>query len=91
MATIIKAMTQYTVYLTQMIQDHVNGNELTDMFNFFRASDAKRFIKKHMDIYKSSSITKVWANGEWENLGEIKLNGNNRHFVTNARMTMENY
>lgn len=84
-------MTQYTVYLKEQIQDPEYGNETTNVFHFYRVSSAKKFIKKHMDIYKSSSITKIWANGDFENLGEIKISGSNKHFIANAGMTKRNY
>lgn len=31
------------------------------------------------------SKVKVWANGEWENCGEIKLRGSNRCHIVGAR------
>ena len=83
-------MRQYTVYLKEKIQAPEIENEPTDVFNFYRVSSAKRFIRQHMAIYKSSCITRIWANGQWENLGEIQL-GNNKHFIANARMKKDNY
>lgn len=84
-------MTQYTVFLKEQIQDPEYGRELTDVFHFYRVSDAKRFIKKHMTLYNGSSITKIWSNGDWENLGEIKLSASNKHCVANTRMKKSNY
>uniref|UniRef100_UPI00402A2C05 hypothetical protein n=1 Tax=Prevotella sp. TaxID=59823 RepID=UPI00402A2C05 len=84
-------MTQYTVFLKEQIQDPEYGKELTDVFRFYRVSDAKKFIKKHMLLYNGSSITKIWANGDWENLGEIKLSVSNKHCVANTRMKKANY
>lgn len=84
-------MTQYSVYLTEKINDPDYGEETTNMFDFYKLSSAKKFIKKHIDIYKSSCITKIWSNGDWENLGEIKLTGNNKHFVANTKATKAGY
>ena len=84
-------MTTYTVYLSKPILDLEYGDTESNIFEFCRVATAKKFIKKHMDIYKSSCITKVWSNGDWENLGEIKLNASNKHFIANARMKKANY
>lgn len=83
-------MTQYTVYLTKEIPEP-GTNELTRIFDFYKVSDAKKFIREHMDIYGSSCATKIYSNGGWEDLGPINLSGNNRHFLANTRMTKENY
>lgn len=82
-------MKQFTVYLTKKIQD--STKQLADTFTFYSVSTAKRFIKQHIDIYKTSSITKIWSNGDWENLGEIQLTGSNKHFIANAGMSKANY
>lgn len=34
---------------------------------------------------------KTWVNGDWENLGPIKLTGNNKTFVANTRQKVANY
>lgn len=34
---------------------------------------------------------KTWVNGDWENLGPIKLAGNNKTFVANTRQRVANY
>ena len=52
---------------------------------------AKKLIKENMDKYIDSIITKTWANGDWENLGPIKLSGNNKTFVANTRQKVANY
>ena len=65
--------------------------EMRDTFTFYRLASAKRFIKQNLDNYKGSSITKTWANGDWENLGEIKLTGNNTHFIANTRQKKAGY
>lgn len=100
-------MKQYTVYFTEPVTYRYRGdkfnNELkkwehdvlcekTDTtFTFFSLSTAKKMIKENPDKYKSSSITKIWANGDWENLGEIKLSGSNKTFVANTRQKKANY
>lgn len=62
-----------------------------DSFVFSSLKNAKSFIKKHIDKYKGSNIVKIWANGDWENLGEIKLNGNNKHFIANTKQKKFSY
>lgn len=42
--------------------------------------------------YKFVSLDSItWANGDWENLGPIKLAGNNKTFVANTRQKVANY
>ena len=43
------------------------------------------------DKYKGSCITKVWANGDFENLGEINLKGSNKTFVANTKQKTASY
>lgn len=62
-----------------------------DYFTFYSLTPAKRLIKANLDKYKGSSITKVYANGDWVNCGEIKISGSNKHFIANTRMTKVNY
>lgn len=62
-----------------------------DSFEFHDLRSAKAFIKKHLPLYKGSSITKIWANGDSENLGPIKLSGSNKHFVANTRQKKPGY
>lgn len=52
---------------------------------------AKKLIKENLDKYICSSITQTWGNGEWENLGQIKIKGNNKTFVANTRQTKASY
>lgn len=61
------------------------------MFTFYSLTPAKKLIKENMDKYIDSVITKTWANGDWENLGPIKLAGNNKTFVANTRQKVANY
>lgn len=63
----------------------VELEERSDTFTFYSLAPAKKLIKANLDKYKGSCITKTWANGDWENLGEINLNGSNKTFVANTR------
>lgn len=69
----------------------VEETETADTFTFFTLTAAKKLIKANMDKYKGSCITKIWANGDWENLGEISLKGTNKTFVANTKQTVSNY
>lgn len=62
-----------------------------DSFEFHSLKTAKALIKANLSKYAGSSITKVWANGDWENLGEINLKGSNKTFVANTRQIIPNY
>lgn len=62
-----------------------------DTFTFYNLRTAKKLIKANFDKYKTSCITKICANGDWENLGEIKLNGSNKTFVANTRQKQAGY
>ena len=99
-------MKQYTVYFKEPISrtypveswnketktwETGEKTETADTFTFYSLAPAKALIKKHIDKYAGSSITKTWANGDWENLGEIKLTGNNKHFIANTRQTKAGY
>ena len=99
-------MKQYTVYFKEPITQTYPGRrfnketkkwedceltETSDTFTFYSLAPAKALIKKHIDKYAWSSITKTWANGDWENLGEIKLTGNNKHFIANTRQKKAGY
>lgn len=65
--------------------------ETSDNFTFFSLAPAKRLIKANLDKYAGSSITKTWANGDWENCGEIKLTGSNKTFMANTKQKTANY
>lgn len=99
-------MKQYIVYFSEPVahtylRERFNKStqkweeiEVTDMetsYTFFNLSTAKKLIKDNLDKYAGSCITKTWANGDWENLGEIKLNGSNKTFVANTRQTTKSY
>lgn len=60
-------------------------------FTFYTLSEAKKFIKENIDKYQESMITQIWSNGDWENLGPIKLTGNNKHFVANTKQRKASY
>ena len=68
----------YSVY------NHETGYHET----FHSLSAAKKAMKEHN---AKGSITKVWSNGDWENLGPIVLKGSNKHFVANTRQTKAGY
>lgn len=99
-------MKQYTVYFTEPIahtyKDLVFNKEahvwqegevtkMTDTVTFYSLAPAKKLIKANINKYKGSCITKIWANGDWENLGEINLKGSNKTFVANTRQRKLNY
>lgn len=99
-------MKTYTVYFSQEVclktMDDVFDKNLkkwvykevekwSDVFVFHSLAVAKKFIKQNLNFYKSSVITKTWSNGDWENLGEIVLKGNNKKFVANTKQKKENY
>lgn len=99
-------MKQYTLYFKEAIPvevtvDRYNKETRTwseiktiSMMSIVHLSSltaAKKLIKKHIDKYESSCITKTWANGDWENLGEINLEGSNKTFVANTRQTKVGY
>ena len=69
----------------------VEETEYKDVVEFYTLAAAKKLIKANLNKYKGSCITKYWANGEWENLGEIKLKGSNKTFVANTRQKVANY
>lgn len=64
-------------------------NEETGYFaEFGTLRAAKAAMKEHN---AEGWIEKIWANGDWENLGEIKLKGHNRHFIANTRQKASGY
>lgn len=58
---------------------------------FYTATEAKKFIKEHLDIFEGCSIMKVYSNGDWISCGELNVNGNNSRFIANSERGMENY
>lgn len=65
--------------------------EWDTFFEFSGLREAKKLIKENIDKYKGSSIYKLWNNGDFENLGEISLNGSNKTFVANTRQRIASY
>lgn len=65
--------------------------EMVKSVTFHSLAPAKRLIKANLDKYVGSCITKTWANGDWENIGEINLKGSNKTFVANTRQKAANY
>ena len=56
---------------------------------FYNLSAAKKAMK---EFDGRGLINKVWANGDWEPMGEIKLKGSNATMVAGAtRQTKANY
>lgn len=43
-----------------------------DTFTFHSLSPAKKLIRENLSKYKGSSITKIYANGDWEPCGETE-------------------
>lgn len=99
-------MKEYRIYLKEPVEveftrdrwnkktekwESVSQLEERDEMVFFSLAEAKRFIKKIGNKYQGSSITQIYANGDWVNLGEINLKGNNKHFIANSRQTREGY
>ena len=99
-------MKQYTVYFSEPVcyeyvgskfnkdtlkWEYAKMEEWEDPFTFYTLSPAKKLIKANIDKYIGSCITKTWANGDWENLGEIKLKGSNKTFVANTRQRKASY
>ena len=58
---------------------HEEFTSLTSAKKAMREHDAKGFI------------TKVWANGDWEPMGEIKLKGSNKTMCANCRQKKAGY
>lgn len=68
--------------------------EVTEMkksFTFYTLNGSKKMMRKHLDLYESSCITQIWSNGDWINLGPIRLQGNNKTMVANTRQIKRNY
>lgn len=99
-------MKQYTVYFCEPIAhsyktqkfnqeshkwEEVEITDMVDTITFYSLAPAKKLIKANIDKYRGSCITKTWANGDWENLGEINLKGSNKTFIANTRQQKANY
>lgn len=55
---------------------------------FTSLTEAKKAMREHN---AKGFITKIWRNGDWENLGEIQLKSSNKTFVANTRQTTKSY
>ena len=55
---------------------------------FTSLTEAKKAMREHD---AQGFITKVWANGDWEPMGEIKLNGSNKTMCANCRQKKAGY
>lgn len=99
-------MKQYTVYFSEPVAhtftdqrfnketrkwEEVKVTEMVTSVTFYSLAPAKKLIKANLDKYKGSCITKIWANGDWENLGVINIKGSNRTFVANTKQRIANY
>lgn len=69
----------------------VECEEVGTEFVFYSLKAAKAFIAANRDKYAGSQIVKTWSNGDWENLGEIKLRGSNKTYVANTKQKIANY
>ena len=99
-------MKQYSVYFREPVAhtykdkrfnketrrwEEVEVTEMVKSVTFYSLAPAKKLIKANLDKYVGSCITKTWANGDWENLGEINLKGSNKTFVANTKQRIANY
>ena len=55
---------------------------------FTSLTEAKKAMREHD---AQGFITKVWANGDWEPMGEIKLNDSNKTMCANCRQKKAGY
>ena len=58
---------------------HETFHDLPSAKKAMRENDAKGFI------------TKIWSNGDWEPMGEIKLAGQNKTFAANTHQQKASY
>lgn len=99
-------MKQYTVYFREPVAhtyvtdrfnketrkwEEVEVTEMVTTVTFYSLAPAKKLIKANINKYQGSCITKIWANGDFENLGEINIKGSNKTFVANTRQKVANY
>ncbi len=56
--------------------------------DFTSLTAAKKAMREHNG---QGFITKVWANGDWEPMGEIKLKGSNKTMCANCRQKKAGY
>lgn len=63
---------------------YTKPNGKTESGTFFRATDAKRWMKERPG--STGTITKIYSNGDWEPCGEITLNGSNAVRMSTERV-----
>ena len=71
-----------------------NGKEIhhsDTRVEFYSATDAKRFIKQHMDVFVGCNIYKIYSNGDMVNCGELNIKGSNSHHIENSPRNMKGY
>ena len=56
--------------------------------DFYNLTEAKKAMKEHN---AKGYIYKIYANGDFENCGEIILNGSNKTFIANSKQKVKNY
>ena len=56
--------------------------------DFYNLTEAKKAMKEHN---AKGYIYKIYANGDFENCGEITLKGSNKTFVANSKQKVKNY
>ncbi|UDQ99422.1 hypothetical protein AAEX28_04880 [Lentisphaerota bacterium WC36G] len=71
-----------------MKQYTVVNNDIDYREEFYSLREAKKAMREHN---AKGFITKIRSNGDWEHLGEIKLNGSNKTFVANTRQKKKSY
>lgn len=64
-----------------------------ERFKCSKLSTAKSMLKERIKMGHevSSSIIQIWANGDWETLGPIKLTTNNKILVANSKQKKPGY
>lgn len=56
--------------------------------DFYNLTEAKKAMKEHN---AKGYIYKIYANGDFENCGEIVLKGSNKTFIANSKQKVKNY
>lgn len=76
------------VMMTKPVE--IDGKSYTEL-TFSTITGAKKFIKANIDIYKSSAVYKMYANGDMVNLGSLDIKGSNKRYVANSQQKMKSY
>lgn len=69
----------------------VECEEWASRFELSSLREAKKLINENLDKYVSGVIYKYWSDGDFENLGEIKISGSNKTFTANTKQRKVNY